>query len=346
MADYTDRLYADVGPRTGGGNNVTYVDNGERKTGTIDPSYWAQMENSYEQQYADQVAANNQALENARSRAQEAAQAQIDALRQQYQGTNRQLYRDYMRNQRALPQQMSALGYNGGMSESGRLRLANAYGEALAENERARMGQEAGYNQTLAQQLYEAQAAADSANRRAEENRLSYVRALREAQRQDLMTRAATMAGAGDFSLYGELGYTPEQIGALYKVWAAQNPELAAAMNTGSAGSTGGTGGSGGHGERPEASLRDQVAEVAADGADYAEILALLKKRLGNNKIDKTEYKDAIEYARQLYGKGKGMKGKTKNPEPVKPAFRLDFKEPSVDEILAGQANGSWNGFG
>ena len=134
MADYTDKLYKDAvssqqtqAAMPGAGpNSVTYVDNGERKTGTVDPDYWARMEGYYDQQYNDQVAANNKALEDARARAQEANQAQIDALRQQYQGTNRQLYRDYMQNVKTLPQQMSALGYSGGLSESGRLRLTTS----------------------------------------------------------------------------------------------------------------------------------------------------------------------------------------------------------------------------
>ena len=44
-----------------------------------------------------------------------------------YAGTNRQLYRDYMGNKRTLPQQMAAMGYNGGLSESAQLRLRNSY---------------------------------------------------------------------------------------------------------------------------------------------------------------------------------------------------------------------------
>lgn len=251
-------------------NSVTYVDNGQKKTGYVDPSYWDQMEDYYTQNYNQQVAANNEALENAQTRAREANQAQIDALRAQYQGTNRQLYRDYMQNRRTLPQQMSALGYSGGMSESGRLRLENSYGEALADNERTRMGQEAGYNQTLAQQLYEAQAAADSANREAEQQRLSYMQALKEARRQDLANRAATMANAGDFSLYRELGYSDAEIEELRKLWAAQNPELYKSLY----GSSGGSGRRSGGGGNPKRDVYAEVDEMRKAGASVRDILS------------------------------------------------------------------------
>lgn len=211
---------------------VTYIDgNGQRATGTVQqpaqPSYWDTMRDLYQQMYDEQVAANNQALEDARARAQEATDAQLEALRTGYQGTNRQLYRDYMENQRTLPQQMAAQGYSGGLSESSRLRLGNAYQEALAENERARLAEESGANQALAQQLYEAQQAANTANNQAAQNRYGYLAALREAQynqeRADLEARAAMMGSVGDFSAYAQLGYTPAEIARLQAYWNAQH---------------------------------------------------------------------------------------------------------------------------
>ena len=298
MADYTDKLYKDAvssqqtqAAMPGAGpNSVTYVDNGERKTGTVDPDYWARMEGYYDQQYNDQVAANNKALEDARARAQEANQAQIDALRQQYQGTNRQLYRDYMQNVKTLPQQMSALGYSGGLRESGRLRLENSYGEALADNERARLGQEAGYNQTLAQQLYEAQAAADSANRQAQQQRISYMQALQEARRQDLMNRAATMANAGDFSLYKELGYSDGEIAALRRLWEAQNPQLAKSMY-------GSFGGGGGNNTQSDSALAKEISEAKKAGATDREIFQALIDRTSPAGISPKNYTPYMDVA-------------------------------------------------
>ena len=192
--------------------------------------YYDTMGGLYSRMYDEAVAANNAALENARQRAQEATQAQIQSLNAGYQGTNRQLYRDYMNNQRTLPQQMAARGYNGGLSESSRLRLANSYQDALNANEQARLGQQAGYNQQLAQQMYEQQAAADQANQQALQQKLTYSAQLEQARKeqeyQELQDRAAANAAAGDYSEYLNLGYTQEEVDALTRMWLKQNKKL------------------------------------------------------------------------------------------------------------------------
>ncbi len=199
-------------------------------------SHWDSMRNYYQQMYDEQTAANNAAYEAAAARAREATQQNIEALNQGYQGTNRQLYRDYMQHQRTLPQEMAARGYSGGLSESAQLRLRNSYEEGLNENERARLAQENSANANLAQQLYEAQATATAANQQANQQRLGYLTQLQELQYQDLQPRAATLASAGDFSGYEGLGYSPEQVSYLESVWARQNPALAYSMGKISAG--------------------------------------------------------------------------------------------------------------
>ncbi len=221
--------------------NVTYVDeNGQKKTGTADtsaPGYFDSMRQYYEDMYNSQAAANQAALEKAEQRAREAAQAQQEALDEQYEGVNRQLYRDYMEHRRTLPQEMAARGYNGGLTESGNIRLRNAYEEALAENERARLSQRGQYDANLSQQLYEAQAAADKANQQAAQERYSYLAALLEAEnqqkradeerdRQRLEDRAAMLGTAGDFNAYLELGYSQAEVDAMTRAWLAQNPGL------------------------------------------------------------------------------------------------------------------------
>lgn len=55
-----------------------------------------------------------------------------------YNDTARQAYVNYMRNQRALPSQLQALGVNGGATESGLLNLFNNYGNEHAANEQQR----------------------------------------------------------------------------------------------------------------------------------------------------------------------------------------------------------------
>ena len=161
---------------------------------------------------------------------QEAQEAQKAALAAGYQGTNRQLYRDYMEHRRTLPQEMAAAGYSGGLSESSNIRLRNAYEEALANNERARISEEAGINNQYAQQAYEAQAAARAADLQARQNQYSYLTALEQQQyqqnQQELLNRANTMASVGDFSAYAALGYTQAEIDYLTKMWLAQNPTM------------------------------------------------------------------------------------------------------------------------
>ena len=213
---------------------VTYIGNsGTKAKGTTKvtpgttPDYYNQMGSFYQNAYDEQVAANEAAQEAARQRAQELYDAQVAALGEQYAGTNRQLYRDYMNSRRTLPQQMAAQGYSGGLSESSLLRLANAYGEGLNENERARLSQVAGYDQALSQQLYEAQMRTTEANNQARQNLYTQQAALREAIYRDAQQRAATMAAAGDFSEYAKLGFSKSEINWLKSVWKKMNPGLA-----------------------------------------------------------------------------------------------------------------------
>lgn len=218
---------------TGGGSRATYIGNdNKKKTGTVKvtpgttPDFYTQLGNLYQTAYDEQVAANNAALEEAQRRAQEATDAQIAALADQYAGTNRQLYRDYMNSRRVLPQQMAAQGYNGGLSESSMLRLNNSYEEGLNENERARIAQEAAYQQALQQNLYDAGVRTNEANQSARQNLYSQQAALQEAIYRDAQNRAATMAASGDFSEYERLGFSPSEIQYLRQMWRRMNPTL------------------------------------------------------------------------------------------------------------------------
>jgi len=219
---------------SGSGSRVSYIgSDGSKQTGTVKvtpgqtPDFYTQMGNLYQQAYDDQIAANAAALAEAKQRAQEATDAQIAALAEQYAGTNRQLYRDYMNNRRVLPQQMAAMGYNGGLSESSLLRLGNAYEEGLNENERARLAQETAYNQELAQQLYDAQMRTNEANQSARQNLYGQQATLQQMIYADQQQRAATMAASGDFSEYERLGFSPSEIAYLKQMWRRMNPTLA-----------------------------------------------------------------------------------------------------------------------
>ena len=131
-----------------------------------------------------------------------------------------------MQRQRTLPQQLAARGWTGGLTESSRLRLGNAYEEALNTNEQARIGRETDYNRDLSRQLYEAQAAADAADSRARQDYYSRLDRLGERKRSALEQRAATLAAQGDFRLYKKLGYTDSEIKYLKKMFRRRNPKL------------------------------------------------------------------------------------------------------------------------
>lgn len=227
---------------------ATYIDdNGDKKTGvtagdaeetmpqeaaqgTGELSYWDSMRDYYQKMYEEQTAANNAAAANAAAQALENTNRQIDALKQQYAGTNKELYRNYMNQQRVLPQQLASQGYSGGMSESARLRLGTGYQEALNNNQQALANEQTALNAAYTQAQYEAQAAADAANAQALQQKYGYIAQLEgdryktdEAQKAE---RAQNLAAVGDFSGFLELGYDQTQVDYMTRVWLKEHPEL------------------------------------------------------------------------------------------------------------------------
>lgn len=222
------------GGGSGSGSKATYIgSDNKKKTGTVKvtpgttPKFYDEMAELYRQMYADSIAADEEALAAAEQRTQEATDEQLAALAAQYAGTNRQLYRDYMNTRKTLPQQLAAMGYNGGASESSLLRLGTSYEEGLNENERAKAAQEAGLRSQLAQKLYELRAKSSDSRRASKENLDSRLAALKEAAYQNQMQRAAEMAANGDFSEYALLGYSPSEIAWLKRMFSKKYPALA-----------------------------------------------------------------------------------------------------------------------
>ena len=102
------------------------------------PTYSETMQGYYGDRYADALAENKPAADTAAETAERDAQDALERIRGGYKSTDRQLYREYMESKRTLPQRLAAQGITGGLTESSQVRLANSYGEELAENERAR----------------------------------------------------------------------------------------------------------------------------------------------------------------------------------------------------------------
>ena len=199
--------------------------------------YYDEMRAGIRAGYADQLSTKRVTAEKALERSRQSAEEQRRALGDEYAGTNRQLYRDYMEHRRTLPQEMAARGYNGGLTESSQLRLRNSYEEGLGQNERARIAQEAKINSALAQQEYETRSAADRANAQARQSMYASLMDLRgqehQEDRSDAAQRAAALAAAGDYSGYRALGWSEGEIAYLSSMWGAKNPRLQANQSYG-----------------------------------------------------------------------------------------------------------------
>ena len=224
-------------PVSGAAYTPAAVSGGGGQAGAPADTFYDDMRSSYRENYDRQVAENNAAADKAAERSRQSAAEQRAALDAEYQGTNRQLYRDYKQQERLLPQQMAARGYSGGLTESSRLRLRNSYEEGLNQNERSRIGQEAKINAALSQQEYEAQAAADRANAQARQGLYAALTGLQtqkhQEDRSDAAQRAAVLAAAGDYSGYRAMGWSEGEIAYLSRMWGAKNPLLQGSQSYG-----------------------------------------------------------------------------------------------------------------
>ena len=149
----------------------------------------------------------------AASRLDPVTQAQIDQLQLQLErqqsaaeAANRDLYRQYRLGQERLEDQLVGAGLNtSGVSEKVQAQLTADYLSGMNQNrQQTRTAEEdAAYQIEMAQLM-----------------------ALQEAEAQrkaEAQQKAATLAQYGDFSGYGELGYTPAQIAGMEQTYAAQN---------------------------------------------------------------------------------------------------------------------------
>ena len=200
------------------------------------------------------------------------AQDALERIRGGYKSTDRQLYREYMESKRTLPQRLAAQGITGGLTESSQVHLANFYGEELAENERARLAEEAKTYSARDARLAAARAEQSRADAEAKRTHgESLAKLWQEAEkhrREDAAKAAALLAAAGDYSGYVGMGLTQEQADYLAEIWMGRNGALASlrrARNAGNAGNSGSGSGS---------SLADTLSESlllkAERGADAA----------------------------------------------------------------------------
>ncbi len=187
------------------------------------PSYADIMEKYYAGEYESALADNERAAKRTAESAERSAHNAVERIRDSYRSTDRALYRKYMENLRTIAQRLAAQGLTGGVTESSRMRLADSYGEGIAENARARLGEEADAYASRDERIAEAEAAREKSDAEARKTQSENHAALREKQedrrREDAQKIAALLASAGDYLGYLQLGLTKEQAEFLKKAF-------------------------------------------------------------------------------------------------------------------------------
>ena len=195
------------------------------------PTYSEIMQKYYAGQYADALAGNKRTAEAEADAAERDAQDALERIRGGYRNTDRQLYREYMESTRTLPQRLAAQGVTGGLTESSQVRLANSYGEELAENERARLAEEAQTYSARDARLAAAKTERDRADAEAKkthgESLAQLWQEVEKRRREETAKAAALLAAAGDYSGYVGLGLTQDQADYLAEIWMGRNDKVA-----------------------------------------------------------------------------------------------------------------------
>lgn len=177
----------------------------------------------------------------------------------------------------------------------------NAVSEALANNEYERAA-------ALMQEYQrEAQSTVEAANQRALLNFQEQQAAARSAQetanaqaaldyelRRQNMTdaekRAATLAQYGDFSGYGELGYSPAEQAAMRQAWIAQNPDIAAAMGYVRRGGGGGSPQAANLDSATQNMINRAIAEAQKGNENYLQNVMAMAEANNNGTLAATAY--------------------------------------------------------
>lgn len=250
------------------------------------PTYSEIMQKYYAGQYADALAGNKRTAEAEANAAERDAQDALERIRGGYRNTDRQLYREYMESTRTLPQRLAAQGVTGGLTESSQVRLANSYGEELAENERARLAEEAQTYSARDARLAAAKTERDRADAEAKKTREESLAKLwqevEKRRREETAKAAALLAAAGDYSGYVGLGLTQDQADYLAEIWMGRNDKVAQLRRAWGGGKASGSSGS---------ALADTLSETlllnAERGTDAA--VEYIAARLASGDIQSDE---------------------------------------------------------
>ena len=126
-----------VGDRFGYGGGGGYPQGQQQnQQDNLYAQYLEELQRQYAEIQAQQEAAKRAAVEQAVGQ----LSGQKTGLEQNYQDLYRQLYLQRRNAEKNLPQQMAAMGYNGGLTESSALNLQTSYADALRQGEQAKQG--------------------------------------------------------------------------------------------------------------------------------------------------------------------------------------------------------------
>ena len=147
VQDYQNGVYGQNAPNKSyaealKNQTATYIDeNGNKQTGIVqnNGSYYDSLLNTLNQQYQSQLNANDAASAAATQQAILQLENQRRQLDDDYTGLYEQLYLNRRMNEKNLPQQLAAMGYTGGLTESSLLQLQNDYQNNLRQGRTEQM---------------------------------------------------------------------------------------------------------------------------------------------------------------------------------------------------------------
>lgn len=195
------------------------------------------------------------ALQNAYNASRASAEQSMQDIPQSYIEASNAAEARAMQNQRAFNEAAAANGLNVGTGAQAQLAQTNALQNELSSirAQQANAQAQAQFNLQQLEQNYQnsvAEAIANNEFQKAsalmdayEKERQSAIDTANKQAQLDqaaMETRAANLAQYGDFSAYAELGYSADEIKAMFNAWKAANPDLYKKIYGG--GSSGGSG--------------------------------------------------------------------------------------------------------
>lgn len=156
---YYDAYHAADAGKTGGGNTGTgagYAPQAAASAGQSNAALSDKLAEILKNAYEKSLAANQTQYDNSVKAMQAAYASGETKVNEAAKAALREAYISQMQARRAMPQQLSALGINGGMAETTAARLNNSYADNRGQIEAGRLGELGALNDTLLQNMYAA----------------------------------------------------------------------------------------------------------------------------------------------------------------------------------------------